>query len=385
MTALSCSPPLQVTSIKTANYTARTGELVQCDAGGGSFTVTLPGSPRVNQIVGVKLLETTGGNSVTVARNGNAIEGEAGDLMLAEAGDYQELQYDGAGQWLALSQSATPATTVRFQPPNGRLTLTSGTPVPTSDVTGASTVYFTPLPGATVYLYDGQAWVAHDLIEISLALSGLTSGKNYDVFVYSNAGTPALELSAAWASNSARTDALTTQNGVPVKSGATTRLHIGTIRTTSTTTTEFSFVAGTGPKKGFVWNRYNQVLTPIIAVDSAGIYTYTTAAFRKTGNRDNAKVEYVLGDVGNEVRFDYIQRCINGSGVIRLITLGIDSATTPETNWSANASTNNTSKSGETSKRQPAGYHFAHILEWSEAVGTTTWTDPSVLKVHLWC
>ncbi len=91
--------PLQVTSIKTANYAARSGELVQCDASSGSFTVALPGSPRVNQIVGVKLLETTGGNSVTIARNGNAIEGEAGDPSLSEAGKYLELQYNGAGSW----------------------------------------------------------------------------------------------------------------------------------------------------------------------------------------------------------------------------------------------------------------------------------------------
>ncbi len=120
MIAQADQAPLQVTSIKTANYTARSGELVQCDAAGGSFTVTLPGSPRVNQIVGVKLLETTGGNSVAIARNGNAIEGEAGGLMLTTAGDYRELQYDGSGQWLTLSESVTPSATVRFQALNVR-------------------------------------------------------------------------------------------------------------------------------------------------------------------------------------------------------------------------------------------------------------------------
>ncbi len=99
--------PLQVTSNKTANYAARSGELVQCDASSGSFTVTLPGSPRVNQIVGVKLLETTGGNAVTIARNGNAIEGEAGDLSLSEAGEYLELQYNGAGNWIDRTEQET--------------------------------------------------------------------------------------------------------------------------------------------------------------------------------------------------------------------------------------------------------------------------------------
>ncbi len=107
MPSQNCLAPLQVTSIKTANYAVRSGELVQCDASGGSFTIALPGSPRVNQIVGVKLLETTGGNSVTIARNGNAIEGEAGDATLAAASEYLELQYNGAGIWIDRTEQKT--------------------------------------------------------------------------------------------------------------------------------------------------------------------------------------------------------------------------------------------------------------------------------------
>ena len=94
---------LHVTDIKTANYAAEPGELVQCNASGGSFTIGLPANPRVNEIVGVKLLDTTGANSVTVARSGYAIEGEAGGLTLAVAGEYAELQYAGAGTWLRTS------------------------------------------------------------------------------------------------------------------------------------------------------------------------------------------------------------------------------------------------------------------------------------------
>ena len=97
------SASLRVTNIKTVDYAAEPGELVQCDASGGSFTIGLPANPRVNEIVGVKLLDTTGANSVTVARSGYAIEGEAGDLTLAVAGEYAELQYAGAGTWLRTS------------------------------------------------------------------------------------------------------------------------------------------------------------------------------------------------------------------------------------------------------------------------------------------
>ncbi len=377
--------PLQVTSIKTANHAARSGELVQCDASGGSFTVTLPGSPRVNQIVGVKLLETTGGNAVTIARNGNAIEGEAGDLVLTTAGDYRELQYDGAGQWLALEEPETPSATVRFQPPNGRLTLTSGTPIMSGNVTGASTIYFTPYEGNAVYLYDGQTWVAHELAEVGLALSALTSGKNYDVFLYSSSGVPTLELSAAWVSDSTRTDALATQDGVPVKSGAATRLHIGTIRTTGTSTTEFSFFEGTGPRRALVWNRYNKVLVPIVASDTAGTYTYTTATFRKARNSDNSKVEFVMGAFGDEVRIDAMHRSFNSSGAFRSAGVGLDSTSVPEKNRSVTSAAADMTMPCNMAEQLAIGYHFAHVLEYSQALGTTTWNEPTILEVHLWC
>ncbi len=116
MIAHTGSASLRVTDIKTANYAAEPGELVQCDASGGSFTIGLPANPRVNEVVGVKLLNTTGANSVTIARNGYAIEGEAGDLTLTVAGEYVELQYAGAGTWLRTSDQpvadGSPITTV---------------------------------------------------------------------------------------------------------------------------------------------------------------------------------------------------------------------------------------------------------------------------------
>ena len=385
MIAHAGSASLRVTDIKTANYAAEPGELVQCDASGGSFTIGLPANPGVNDRIGVKLLEATGSNSVTVGRNGNAIEGEAGDLVLSAAGDYHELQYDGAGQWLALSESAPPSATVRFQPPNGRLTLTSGTPIMSGNVTGASTIYFTPYEGNTVYLFDGDAWLHHDLNEVSLALSGLTSGKNYDVFLYSNGGTPAMELSAPWVNDSTRSDALATQDGVPVKSGAPSRLHIGTIRTTGTNTTEFSFIEGTGPKRAFVWNRYNRVLVPITASDTAGTYNYTTAVFRKARNSDNSKVEFILGAFRDEVRIDAIHRSFNASGAFRVTGVGLNTASAPTSDRSLTSVSAGTTMPSHASRQLAAGYHFAHVLEYSQAVGTTTWNEPTILEVHLWC
>lgn len=171
---------------------------------------------------------------------------------------------------------------------NGRLTTQSGVAVSTADRTSQSTIYFTPYNGNKVALYDGTRWKFYTFTERSLALSGLTSGKNYDVFLYDNAGTLTLELSAAWTSDTARADALTTQDGVYVKSGATTRRYLGTIRTTSTTTTADSL------KNRFVWNYYNRVERRAYAEDLAD-HTYGTNTERDYGNTTDTQSEWVIG------------------------------------------------------------------------------------------
>lgn len=77
-------------------------------------------------------------------------------------------------------------------PANGRLTLTSGTPVLTSDVTGATTVYYTPYMGNRVSLYNGSSWPTFPFDELSVAVPS-TVYRLFDIFIYSNAGTLTLE------------------------------------------------------------------------------------------------------------------------------------------------------------------------------------------------
>lgn len=170
----------------------------------------------------------------------------------------------------------------------GRLTTESGVAVSTSDRTAQSTLYFTPFRGNQIAVYSGSGWLAVSFSEASLALSSLTSGKNYDVFGYESGGGLTLELSAAWSSDTARTDALALQDGVLVKSGAVTRRYLGTIRTTGTTTTEDSRA------KRFVWNAVSRVLRPLFKNSSAS-YTYNSSTTRQM-NADTAnQVELVAG------------------------------------------------------------------------------------------
>jgi hypothetical protein len=183
---------------------------------------------------------------------------------------------------------------------NGRLTLQSGIPIPTTDQTGKSVIYYTPYNGNRIALYNtsSSSWLTYVFSEISLTLSSLTSATNYDVFVYNNAGTPALELSAAWASNTSPTDSIVLQAGVSVKSSDHSRRWVGTIRTTGTTTTEDSGGGASSQVGGkrFVWNAYNRVRRPLNVIDGTGTWSYTTATWRQANGASGNKVEYVCGD-----------------------------------------------------------------------------------------
>lgn len=69
---------------------------------------------------------------------------------------------------------------------DGRLTLLSDTPYTGQDVIGATAIMYTPAVGNQLALYYLGSWLPYTFTEPSLALSGLTSGKNYDVFAYNH-------------------------------------------------------------------------------------------------------------------------------------------------------------------------------------------------------
>lgn len=173
----------------------------------------------------------------------------------------------------------------------GRLTLTTGVPVTTSDVTGAGTVYFTPCAGNQIALYDGiSAWSVLSFSQLSISLaSGYSSGKPYDVFAYNNAGAVALET-LVWTNDTTRATALTLQDGVHVKSGATTRRYLGTFYTTSSTTTEDS------KANRYLWNYYHRRRRALgSAAESATTWNYSTASWRQANANSANQCNFVIG------------------------------------------------------------------------------------------
>lgn len=98
--------PVLLWTVKTANYTASSGDLLIADTSSGSFTITLPASPTS----GSSLTIADGNNwavaNVTIARNGSTIEKASEDLYLDIAAVTVDLIYDGT-TWQVFSSTGS--------------------------------------------------------------------------------------------------------------------------------------------------------------------------------------------------------------------------------------------------------------------------------------
>ena len=275
---------------------------------------------------------------------------------------------DGGGQvTIAIAGGSTPYSLCQ-----GRLTLTTGVPVTTSDVTAATTVYFTPYGGNQIGLYSGSSWNLFAFSEISLSLSGYTADKNYDIWAYDNSGTVTLD-STVWTNDTTRATALTTQDGVYVKTGATTRRYLGTIRITGTTgQCEDSLT------KRFVWNYYNRANRPLVRLETTSSWTYSTASFRQANGSSTNQVDVVVGVAESviELNVDTLSQSSAGSQ-IRTLAIGEDSTSAAAANcMTALAYTAAADYENMTARlvTHPAiGRHYYAWLEYGNGSGTQTW------------
>ena len=183
----------------------------------------------------------------------------------------------------------------------GRLTTQTGVAIPTADRTSQGTLYYTPFAHNLVCVPDGSGgWSVKQFTELSRSISGLTSGKAYDVVLYLNSGTLTLDLMPAWTNDTTRANALdatlglytNTSSFTSVMAGhtvaANAALYVGTIYTTGTAATEDSDV------KRYVFNQFNKVPRRLRNA-AAGAHTYASTTPRYFNNTSTNKVEFVLG------------------------------------------------------------------------------------------
>lgn len=255
-----------------------------------------------------------------------------------------------------------------------RLTLSSGNPV--ADILSSTTLYAAPYKGSSIGLFDGSStWNIVSSAEFSIALGTLTSGLPYDVFCFSSGGTATLEL-LAWTNGTTRATALTTQDGVLVKSGATTRRYMGTFYTISTTQT------ADYEQKRYLWNYYNRVPRNMSASVSGSAYTYTTATIRQANASSQNQLNYFVGVSEDAVSATSNQVASNtNTGVLLLSGMAQDSTTTFSLagNGVTTAIANGFVNMRASGSFLPSiGVHFLSLNEFSTATGTTTWAPATV-------
>jgi hypothetical protein len=253
-----------------------------------------------------------------------------------------------------------------------RLSLTTGVPVTTTDVTAAGTLYCVPYVGNRIALYDGTNWLLRTSAQFSLGLT-LTADKPYDIFCYDNAGTPTLEV-LVWTNDTTRATALVYQNGVLVKSGATTRRYLGSLYASGADVTENSYA------KRYLWNYYHRVELPMRVTESTDSWTYTTAAFRQARATGANRLDFIMGvheeAVSAEVR---AMTSSDTANIGQLVAIGLDSTTTKDpaciTNFHVNTA-NGVIEGGPSASwcgYPGVGRHILVWLEYSQATGVTTW------------
>lgn len=253
---------------------------------------------------------------------------------------------------------------------NGRLSLTTAVPVTIGDVTAAATLYWVPYQGNEVAIYSGTAWVAFPLAELSIAAP---TGANQvaDVFLNYNSGTPALQLTN-WTNDTTRATALTTQDGILVKSGATTHRYVGTVRTVTASQLNDSFALR------HVWNYYHRLPRQMRVVEATDTWSYNTATWRQANAGAANQLSFVIGVAEVPLQANVHAMALNAGGAAAgFVAVGLDSTTAPTAGNIGRGSYSNATLAlihqAELQVYPAVGYHFAAWLERGDGTGTQTW------------
>jgi len=213
------------------------------------------------------------------------------------------------------------ASTVLNNLSQGRLTLTSNVPVTTSDVTAATTLYFTPYKGNGLTLYTNSNWQNYTFSQISIAVPA-TTNHNYDVFVYDLAGVVTLIL-VAWTNQTTRATALTTQDGVYTLTGHTNYRYLGTFATTGVSGQTEDSIANR-----FLWNYYNRVNRTGRHITASTRWIYSTNAWHQANADASNQANLIIGIVEDSMRAFVFQNVASSTGAQGIgVGIGLNSTT----------------------------------------------------------
>lgn len=274
------------------------------------------------------------------------------------AGNTPMLTYDATNVEFHIvnpSASSSSTTSASLIPPQGYLNLVgqaSGDVIQTGDVTGASTVFYSPYVGDTVPIWNGSTFVQTVFSELTATLtaSGSAASSIQDACVFSNNGVPTLAIGPAWStatagSGSRGTGAGTAQisrlqgiwvNAVSITGynglssftiGANRCTYVGSLAINSSAGQVTAHrTLGTARKFG-VWNAYNRVPIILLEADPATSWNYGTATIRQSNANANNFISVFTGLPEEEVTVVFSQIAQPGAAGGSVNGIGLNSTT----------------------------------------------------------
>jgi len=233
-----------------------------------------------------------------------------------------------AAVWTAVNASAT---TPSVPHPQGRLTMTSATPVISTGVTAGTAIYYALYNGNLVPIYNGTSMVPTEFTELTLSLvASHTASSIYDVFVWSESGVLTLGTGPAWTTATAgsgargtgagttqltrvkglwtNTVSMTTRNGSTTYTVAANRAtYLGSIAMDGTNGQLSALTAYGQSRKFGVWNAYNRQPIVLQAGDATASWSYNTATIRKANNASANSLTTFSGLPDEVVSIRYVQ------------------------------------------------------------------------------
>lgn len=207
-----------------------------------------------------------------------------------------------------------------------RLTLTTAVPVTSSDVTGATTVYFTPYNGNYIALWNVSSalWEILQSDEVSVAVPN-TAATVYDVFAYDSSGTLTLET-VAWSTATARATALVYHQGVYCKTGSLNKRYVGTFSTHPTATGTVDDSASIR----YLWNYNSRVRKKLVRLPSTASWAYNSNTVRQAAGNTANQVRFVTG-VSEDIIDLMLSTGMTGAGNLGMVGIALDSTTSTAT------------------------------------------------------
>lgn len=248
----------------------------------------------------------------------------------------------------------------------GRLTLSSGSPIP-GDISSATSLFYMPFTSNRISLYvPGFGWRLYSFGQLTLSLTELSASKNYDIFVFDDEGE--LKLSTlAWSNDTLRASSYSLQDGIAIMSGAPAYRYVGTIRTLSS-----GGASADWNEQRFVWNMYNRTQRILRRVETESSWTYSTSSWRPINNNSANKVEFVLGLTQDPVFLLHTGYVTNSSTGGSVVGISLDSPTNNHSDLRSFSDIDLTTVFALYNKLVTSGYHYLQLTEWASGIGTST-------------